>query len=89
MSDEIEAKLYDVSGKEVVLPICEKCNKEKNIIMGKDAVQYFCLCLPTAKFVSRPLDERQLEIMKNNPIFKDNHYIQINEEEDENRPEHS
>lgn len=36
------AKCYDATGKEIVIPKCEKCGCHKSIVIGVNAFAYIC-----------------------------------------------
>jgi hypothetical protein len=39
-----EGKLYDTAGKEIEVPVCEKCGSFKNMLIGRNAFQWVCVC---------------------------------------------
>lgn len=39
----LDAKAYDADGKEIIVPKCEKCQKYKNMIIGKTASDWICM----------------------------------------------
>lgn len=38
----MKAHLYDADGNEIDIPKCNKCEKEMNSIIGKNAIGWFC-----------------------------------------------